>query len=419
VNTIIELNDLATQTVTDFEDPEAAVRSQLDTLHKLSQKFLESTSEKSIIFTLLKTSIDYTNAIGASFIPFDDQGYPYAIVSKSEVFDNVDLDSWAEYFSAPSIASQCKMCRKDRPVTKVCPLLNSPFSGEVALFCIHLKTSNQRFGVLNLYLRPKLVLSHGTEAFLTTITNSVSLVISLIRERGQKGSIDHNHDGNQPDEVKLSQVIAETKQLAIVQERSRLAREIHDGLAQILGYVKLQLSQSIDYLKDEESKGLIDLIENSYQAISDAYIDAREAIDDLHNNPYPIDFVFWLEETLDNYQDNFHIQTKLIGWPEYLILPSYIHVHLTRMFQELLSNIRKHANANLVTIRYKNQEGVTSLEIRDNGIGIPDQDALKPKGHGIQSLKERAEIINAELEINGQMGQGTSVLITLPYKQPK
>ena len=194
----------------------------------------------------------------------------------------------------------------------------------------------------------------------------------------------------------------------------RLAREIHDGLAQILGYVKLQLSQSIDLLKSGETNNLPNLVSSSYQAISDAYIDAREAIDDLHTLKFTDDFSIWLQRTLLDFGNSFNIETEIIGLPGELVYSTDQQLHITRMVQEILSNIRKHAGARKIKVIYLETEHISTLEIQDDGVGLNVKEVLHRSQHGLRSLQERANIIGAKLEIQSHPGSGTTVRIQIP-----
>ena len=409
---IIKLKDLHLQAKVDFDNQESLVRGHLTSLNQLTQLFTQASSEQDIILPLLQAAVQYSQAIAGSYVPSDD-GCPLAVIREDQELDTIEVDSWGEYFSASSIRSQCKICRKIHPENEICPLMSNPFSGEVDIFCYHLKTGKHKFGVVNLYLEKNNAVDEDIQAYLTTITNTATLAISHLRGmlflQNEIAKLDHEEFNS----FMESKSISEIQRNAIRSERTRLAREIHDGLAQILGYVKLQLSQSIDKLESGETRDVYRLMHSSYQAISDAYIDAREAIDDLHNIPYSEDFFVWLLETTKEYGKNFKIETKVTGWPGELKFPPNIHIHLTRMLQEILSNIRKHAKAEMVELIYKRDEDYTLLEIRDNGIGIPNNITPDRSRHGLKSLQERADLINADLNIAGIKGEGTIVQIRL------
>ncbi len=397
----------------DFDNPESQLNDHLASINQFSLRFLQANSEHDIILLVLQEAIKHTQSFGATYIPSDDTGPPLAVISQDQVWDSNELETWEGYFSAPSIRSQCKICRKNHPINAICPLLNNPCKEAVGLFCIHLKIINKKLGVANLYLRNGTIIQEETQTYLTTIANIAALAIFYLRTKTTKKIDVDQYNRGLMSSKERSQTIREIQRTAILNERSRLAREFHDGLAQILGYVKLQLSQSIEFLEAGKVDKLNNSIQNSYQAISDAYVDTREVIDDLHNIPYSENFVDWLMNTIKNFKDNNDIHVDAINWPKTLAFKPMIHTHLIRMIQEILSNIRKHAKASKVQATYIPDDNCMILEIRDDGIGIPQLITPDQSQHGLRSLRERAEIIDADLKITGTKGQGTIVQIRL------
>lgn len=395
------------------EHPET-LRQRLEAISGLNQIFIRASSEKEIIQGLLQTSLQHTQALGTSYVPLDQRGLPLTAISQGQTVTPSAMEAWVEYLAAPSIHAQCKICRRDQLVTETCPLLSSPFSDSVALFCLHLRTSGSRLGVLNLYLPRGKDLDSGTRSFLQTILDSAALGIENLRLRKNEKQILSKlrpaAPGTEPD----SSRVAEIKLKTTLEERSRLAREIHDGLAQVLGFLKLQLSQMDALLKSGEDRSLSDLVQSSHRAVSEAYIDAREAIDDLHPNPLRVDFSTWLQETGLLFEENFNIRIDISGLPSGFSLPPDIQIQVSRIIQETLSNIRKHARAQRVHIRFQKEGRSIILNIQDDGIGFQPGDYIQTSQHGIHSMRERALLIGSLLKISSQPGAGTTIQIHIP-----
>jgi len=210
------------------------------------------------------------------------------------------------------------------------------------------------------------------------------------------------------------QMIQALKYQAMLEERNRLAREIHDGLAQTLGYLKLQIAQIRRATNSGEMDALSDLVEESYQAVAEAYRDAREAIDGLQIDPTQRSFLVWLEQVAGIFQRTSgvgEVDLELEGEGD---LPPEVQIQLIRIVQEALSNVRKHADASRVEISGRlAQEGVRII-IRDNGRGFSPQGVDVLLQHGIRGMEERAQLINGSLNINSQPGSGTRVRVTWP-----
>jgi two-component system nitrate/nitrite sensor histidine kinase NarX len=89
---------------------------------------------------------------------------------------------------------------------------------------------------------------------------------------------------------------------------------------------------------------------------------------------------------------------------------------LVRIVQEALNNVRKHARAEHIWVSCSEDEGELRLEIRDDGIGYSTLDLPNPSRHGLRGMRERAELIGAELQVTSQPGQGSVVRICLAAK---
>lgn len=414
MNSIQKINKPLTKASLNEQTLESKLRIRLSSLLLLSNQFIQANCIDEIVDLLLSAAVSHTEALGVSFLPTDDRIAARFKTNLDQDLSSSDFNQWIEYLGASSIRSQCRICRKEHPVSEVCPLLSNPFPEKVKIFCIHLRKSNQKLGVINLFFKRKIDIEPETQDYLQAIGNTAALAISSLSLGGYNlPNLDilQTEEPHSPPKLFTN---VEIQREAILEERSRLAREIHDGLAQILGYVKLQLSQSIDLLKSGETYNLTNLVSSSYQAISDAYIDAREAIDDLHTLKLAADFSNWLRRTLQEFGESFNIETEIIGLPPDLIYSTNQQLHITRMVQEILSNIRKHAGAKNIKVIYLETEQNTALEIQDDGVGFNVQEVVHRSQHGLRSLQERADIIGAELEIEGHHGKGTIVRIQIP-----
>lgn len=212
-------------------------------------------------------------------------------------------------------------------------------------------------------------------------------------------------------------LLAEVEIKAILQERIRLAREIHDGLAQTLGFLKLKISQLRAYLEQGEIERASQTTQLLHEAISDAYIEARHAIDQLRISIYDAPLAELLQETLDEFRESSGIPTEYTVEPPDLRLPVEINAQLVRIVQESLSNIRKHAHAHQVQIQTAVKNNWLILEVRDDGVGFQPDEVSRHSQYGLRGMQERAEMIGAELQIISQPNQGATVQIRLPLSQ--
>jgi signal transduction histidine kinase len=94
-------------------------------------------------------------------------------------------------------------------------------------------------------------------------------------------------------------------------------------------------------------------------------------------------------------------------------------IEVFRIFQETCTNIVRHANASLITVRIDSRKDTYILEVEDNGCGIKETDITKLKSLGLLGMKERSQVFGGNLEITGIEGKGTKVLLTFPRKTTK
>jgi signal transduction histidine kinase len=218
--------------------------------------------------------------------------------------------------------------------------------------------------------------------------------------------------------IQNSRFTLQVEYQAVVDERTRLAREIHDGLAQTLAFLKLQAAQMQNYLVRGELEKLTTLLNANYRTLSDAYIDARQAIDDLRRVS-EIGFKETVNQIVRDFEKtgNFKIFVSVDEFPaEY---PEDLLAQIFRIVQEALSNIRRHAQARKIEVVGK-VDGISYLiEIRDDGKGFnPIKWREVGETHyGLRGMHERAESIGAELQIISQPGQGTIVTVRIPITQ--
>jgi two-component system nitrate/nitrite sensor histidine kinase NarX len=203
----------------------------------------------------------------------------------------------------------------------------------------------------------------------------------------------------------------------MILERTRLAREIHDGLAQTLGFMKLQAAQVRNALAREDYARVKELLDAYYATLSDAYQEARLAIDGLRISTSNAALSNWLPVIAGEFQEISGLCIRVNPVDLHSELPPEVHAQLIRIVQEALSNIRKHAKANQVTINCQELENELVMEIHDDGCGFSPEDVTSPSRHGLQGMRERAELIGAEFQIISQPQQGTTVRVRLPMSK--
>jgi len=200
----------------------------------------------------------------------------------------------------------------------------------------------------------------------------------------------------------------------LMAERTRLAREIHDGLAQTLGFLKLQNAQMQNYQNQKNDEKLKESLVQSYRVLSEAYLDARNAIDGLRISPEGHGFLKWLEQTLVEFEENSGIPATLEEYQDFSGLAPEVQAQIIRIVQEALSNVRKHASAKHVWVSLSQKDHDLVLEVRDDGCGFEPEDIPSTSRYGLQGMRERTELIGADFQVISRLDEGTIIRIRSP-----
>ncbi len=205
---------------------------------------------------------------------------------------------------------------------------------------------------------------------------------------------------------------------AVVDERTRLAREIHDGLAQTLAFLKIQAAQMQKYLADGKIEKLTNTLQSNYRTLSDAYLDARQAIDNLRRIPSS-SLQGWIHDVADDFEQSADLKVDLSKFELKLVYSPTVQAQLIRIIQEALNNIRKHAKAHVVEIIGQQDGDHVLIQVRDDGMGFSPELVDASLRYGLRGMQERAEMIGADFQITSQPGRGTNVSLRLlaPVKE--
>jgi signal transduction histidine kinase len=205
----------------------------------------------------------------------------------------------------------------------------------------------------------------------------------------------------------------QAQKLAVMEERQRLARDLHDSVTQALYSLKLYADATqLALSAGKTSVASENLVELSNMA-REAMLDMRLLIFELHP---PIlekeGLVTALKTRLEAVEARSGIQTRFEVVGE-CRLPLAIETELYRLAQEALTNAVKHAKAQQVSIWMNCDEQQICLEVSDDGVGFDTQSISQSGGLGIQGMMERVKQLDGELTIDSAPGKGTSVRVSL------
>ena len=214
------------------------------------------------------------------------------------------------------------------------------------------------------------------------------------------------------------QRIREQQMLAVIGERERLARELHDDLGQVFAFVSAQGQTARLLLArgqvDAADAHMARLVEVAHEADSDI----RESIVSLRARLAQQGISSALSAYLDSYQQRHGIHIEMNGSPDLAActMDPLVEVQLLRIIQEALTNVRKHAGAHCVSIDVSLQNGQARVSLQDDGCGFDASRARSDSAGrlGLRIMQERAEEVGGNLELCSLPGQGTKVTVTVP-----
>ncbi|MCL6571409.1 MAG: ATP-binding protein [Bacillus sp. (in: Bacteria)] len=205
---------------------------------------------------------------------------------------------------------------------------------------------------------------------------------------------------------------------ATVCERQRISREIHDGLAQNIGFLNIQLHQLGKMISTNEKEKAMYEIEIAKEVVKETYNELRVAINQLRdNNGYLHSLEEWVREYTNHFQKMNGIRVEVNFCQIAKIdLSEEVTVQMTRVVQEIFNNIRKHAQAKNVWLKCQQKEHYFKFTIKDDGVGFDPTINHKQKYHGmgLMILKERIENIQGDIKISSTLYNGTIIEIEVP-----
>ncbi len=239
------------------------------------------------------------------------------------------------------------------------------------------------------------------------ITGTVGISLDVTERMRAEEALQRSHDQLRALAARVEKVREE--------ERTRLAREIHDGLGQALTAIKIDLSSLCHDMpaeKQHQSESIMKLADETIRSVRRISTELRPAVLDTLG---PVAAVEWAAE---EFEARTGIKCRLDLPLEDIVIDQERATALFRIFQETLTNVARHANATEVNVRLAEADGNLSLEVHDNGKGVSEAQISAGTSLGILGMRERALLLGGEFTITGALGEGTTVRVRIPGPQP-
>lgn len=372
-----------------------AQRARLEALYKVSAFLARATTieELSRGFTQRVRAVMGADAVAVRWS--DEANQRYLMLA----CDALPPDMLEEERSLIAGACACGNLKPDAR-TRVIPILSheaAPMSscakaGYESLVSVPVRLQQRLVGEIDLFFRKPVALSADETELLDTLASHLASALESLRANALE------------------------REAAVGEERSMLARELHDSIAQSLAFLKIQaqlLRHAINKQQTEKVQTTLDELDDG---LRESIGDVRELLVHFRTRTNTENIESALQETLLKFQHQTGLPAQLKVRGTGLPLPPDVQVQVLHVLQEALSNVRKHAQASQVNLEVDKGER-WRFTVRDNGRGF---DAEREQGQTHVGMKimreraERAERIGARIALTSSSTQGTTLVLTLP-----
>jgi len=245
------------------------------------------------------------------------------------------------------------------------------------------------------------------------------------------GSPTQNHFENESANIltKLANVAAvalenarlysQAERVATLEERNRIAAEMHDGIGQTLSYLGLMTDQVVDFLSDGQSEEASKRLQKAREKINQAVTDLRLAINQLlDDSPVNQDLCVSLEESVKKFGSQHQLPIEWCNRLTSAIQCSRDAAEqVTKIVIEALTNVIRHAEAKQAVVTLDKNEDVFQVVVKDDGRGFFMPSAKRDGHFGLKVMEVRATHIDGNVLIESEPGAGTQVTLTWPVEQ--
>ncbi len=286
--------------------------------------------------------------------------------------------------------------------------LSDPEQKQFQLVIVALKDGDYRLGFLLL----KISASEQKTVPQATQAGKIRIDPTLLAELGHGTTIILHS-------AKCAQI---NRRQALSEERTAIARELHDSLAQSLSYLKIQVSRTQALLQAHQARlgpGYLEInttVEELRSHLNLAYRQLRELITTCRLTMNGRTLEQALEESVEEFAKRSDISFELDNRLSNGILRVSEEMQILHIIREALANIVRHSHASHATVSLRHSENNIRIDILDNGIGFAAP-KRRAQHHGLMIMQERAHSLNGDIRMETSSNGGTHVVVTFPIKQ--
>jgi two-component system nitrate/nitrite sensor histidine kinase NarX len=255
-------------------------------------------------------------------------------------------------------------------------------------YSVPIRDQAQQYGILLVGLPEGMELEEWQRRLLETVASHIAMAINRSRQSSRN------------------------RMLSLLEERSVIARELHDSLAQSLSYLKIQVSLLEKTLDVTESDKVYEITDKLRDGLNSAYRELRELLTTFRLGISEEGLSRAIEDTVREFNERGHVEITLENRIANCIFSPNEEIHTMQIVREALSNIVQHAKATKANVSLQcDLDGEVTVEIEDNGIGMPEISQLEHH-YGLPIMRERAQGLDGILHIGPSNLGGTAVKLT-------
>ncbi len=260
-------------------------------------------------------------------------------------------------------------------------------AGFATLISIPIRLHDRLLGEVDLFFHAQVTLSSAERSLVEALTAHLASAMENLRLKALE------------------------QEAAVAQERTFIARELHDSIAQSLAFLKIQVQLMRDAIASGNEQQVARVLGEIDTGVRESYGDVRELLVHFRTRAQDEDIGPALQTTLRKFEHQSGVKASLRMEGHGIPLPSDLQIQALHVVQEALSNVRKHAQAAHVWVDVQ-QQPQWRFEVRDDGVGFASGDTSFDETHvGLRIMAERAERVGAILEVVSRPGRGTSVVL--------
>jgi len=262
-------------------------------------------------------------------------------------------------------------------------------AGLSCVVSVPIRLQNKVIGEVDLFYRHDVVLTHEDRGLYDALAGHLANAVENLRTE------------------------ALVREAAVSEERTMLARELHDSIAQSLAFLKIQIALLRQAIQKQDVLLAQRVIDEIDEGVRESTNDVRELLVHFRTRTNSDDIEDALRVTLHKFEHQTGLSTHLAVQGHGVSLPSDVQLQVLHVIQEALSNVRKHAQATEVSVSVEREPHWT-FRVRDNGCGFEPRAGQPDDTHvGLHIMRERAQRIGAYVNVDSSPGRGTEVRIEL------